>query len=100
MPEVGNMPLPKTVLRTGVTDMVRISDARMSGTAFGTVVLHVNGAFHSDEGLGTAERVRRRLPSAKVVVVSAVPVANPQQANGEEHKAKGDYILLARAPRK
>jgi hypothetical protein len=29
-----------------------------------------------------------------------VPVANPQQANGEEHKAKGDYILLARAPRK
>jgi uncharacterized iron-regulated protein len=66
----------------------------------GTVVLHVNGAFHSDEGLGTAERVRRRLPSAKVVVVSAVPVANPQQANGEEHKAKGDYILLARAPRK
>jgi uncharacterized iron-regulated protein len=66
----------------------------------GTVVLHVNGAFHSDEGLGTAERVRRRLPSAKVVVVSAVPVANPQQANGEEHKGKGDYILLARAPRK
>ena len=41
MPEVGNMPLPKKVLRTGVTDMVRISDARMSGTAFGTVVLHV-----------------------------------------------------------
>ena len=35
------MPLPKKVLRAGVTDMVRISDARMSGTAFGTVVLHV-----------------------------------------------------------
>jgi dihydroxy-acid dehydratase len=41
MPEVGNFPLPKKVLRTGVTDMVRVSDARMSGTAFGTVVLHV-----------------------------------------------------------
>lgn len=40
MPEVGNMELPKKVLATGVTDMVRISDARMSGTAFGTVVLH------------------------------------------------------------
>ena len=40
MAEVGNMTLPKKVLETGVTDMVRISDARMSGTAYGTVVLH------------------------------------------------------------
>jgi dihydroxy-acid dehydratase len=41
MPEVGNMPLPPKILREGVSDMVRISDARMSGTAYGTVVLHV-----------------------------------------------------------
>jgi len=41
MPEVGNMALPKKILEQGVTDMVRISDGRMSGTAFGTVVLHV-----------------------------------------------------------
>ncbi|MFJ8816477.1 IlvD/Edd family dehydratase [Amycolatopsis thermoflava] len=41
MPEVGNLPLPKRVLARGTTDMVRISDARMSGTAYGTVVLHV-----------------------------------------------------------
>ena len=41
MPEVGNFVLPTKLLRRGVTDMVRISDARMSGTAFGTVVLHV-----------------------------------------------------------
>ena len=40
MPEVGNMALPKKLLEAGVRDMVRISDARMSGTAFGTVVLH------------------------------------------------------------
>jgi dihydroxy-acid dehydratase len=40
MPEVGNMPLPAKLLREGVTDMVRISDARMSGTAYGTTVLH------------------------------------------------------------
>ncbi|MFB7893574.1 IlvD/Edd family dehydratase [Microbacterium sp. NPDC056044] len=40
MPEVGNMPLPKKLLEQGVRDMVRISDARMSGTAYGTVVLH------------------------------------------------------------
>jgi L-arabonate dehydrase len=42
MAEVGNMPLPAKVLQKGVTDMVRISDARMSGTAYGTVVLHTS----------------------------------------------------------
>jgi dihydroxy-acid dehydratase len=41
MPEVGNMPIPRKLLEQGVRDMVRISDARMSGTAYGTVVLHV-----------------------------------------------------------
>ncbi len=41
MPEVGNMPLPRKLLEKGVRDMVRISDARMSGTAYGTVILHV-----------------------------------------------------------
>jgi len=41
MAEVGNMPLPPKLLKRGITDMVRISDARMSGTAYGTVVLHV-----------------------------------------------------------
>jgi len=48
MPEVGNMPLPRKLLERGVKDMLRISDARMSGTAFGTVVLHV--APESDAG--------------------------------------------------
>ena len=42
MAEVGNMPIPPKLLRRGVTDIVRISDARMSGTAYGTVVLHVS----------------------------------------------------------
>ncbi len=41
MPEWGQLPIPKRLLEEGVTDMVRVSDARMSGTAFGTVVLHV-----------------------------------------------------------
>jgi dihydroxy-acid dehydratase len=41
MPEVGNLQLPRKLLERGITDMVRISDARMSGTSYGTVVLHV-----------------------------------------------------------
>ncbi len=42
MAEVGNMPLPPKLLKKGITDMVRVSDARMSGTAYGTVVLHTS----------------------------------------------------------
>jgi dihydroxy-acid dehydratase len=42
MPEVGNMALPKKLLEKGISDMVRISDARMSGTAYGTVLLHAS----------------------------------------------------------
>jgi dihydroxy-acid dehydratase len=42
MPEVGNLELPEKLIKKGVTDMVRISDARMSGTAYGTVVLHIS----------------------------------------------------------
>jgi dihydroxy-acid dehydratase len=42
MPEYGNLPIPAKLLKRGVTDMVRISDARMSGTSYGTVLLHVS----------------------------------------------------------
>jgi len=42
MPEVGNMPIPRVLVEQGVRDMVRVSDARMSGTAYGTVILHVS----------------------------------------------------------
>jgi dihydroxy-acid dehydratase len=55
MPEVGNMPLPQKLLEQGVTDMVRISDARMSGTAFGTVVLHVSPETSVGGPLGFVE---------------------------------------------
>jgi dihydroxy-acid dehydratase len=41
MPEAGYIPIPRKLARAGVKDMVRISDGRMSGTAFGTIVLHV-----------------------------------------------------------
>jgi L-arabonate dehydrase len=55
MPEVGNMGLPPKLLQRGVTDMVRISDARMSGTAYGTVVLHVCPEAAAGGPLGLVE---------------------------------------------
>ena len=48
MPEVGNMPLPKKILEQGIRDMVRISDGRMSGTAYGTIILHVSPEAAAD----------------------------------------------------
>jgi len=64
----------------------------------GALVLHVNGAFHSDRGLGTASRVKRRDPSARLLVVSAVPVADPATADLSDLAARGDYLILTRRP--
>jgi dihydroxy-acid dehydratase len=55
MPEVGNMALPSKLLAQGVRDMVRVSDARMSGTAFGTVILHVSPEAHAGGVLALVE---------------------------------------------
>jgi len=55
MPEVANMPLPKKLLEQGVRDMVRICDGRMSGTAYGTVVLHVTPEAAAGGALGIVE---------------------------------------------
>ncbi|HTC93063.1 MAG TPA: IlvD/Edd family dehydratase [Terriglobales bacterium] len=55
MPETGNMPLPPKILKQGITDMIRISDARMSGTAYGTVVLHVSPEAAAGGALGIVQ---------------------------------------------
>jgi hypothetical protein len=64
------------------------------------LVLHVDGAFHSDYGLGTVERARRRVPNATVVVISAVPVPDLSTANPGTHKSRGDFIVFTLAPDK
>ena len=61
MPEVGNMPIPAKLVRQRVRDMVRISDARMSGTAYGTVILHVSPEANAGGNLAlvqTGDRIR------------------------------------------
>jgi uncharacterized iron-regulated protein len=63
----------------------------------GQLVLHIDGAFHSDGGLGTAARVLRRAPQTKQIVLSAVPIADLAKAEGAPHAPKGDYILFTRA---
>ncbi len=69
MPEAGYLPIPKKLARQGVKDMVRISDARMSGTAFGTVVLHVTPEAADGGPLAlvrTGDRIRLSAASKRV----------------------------------
>ena len=95
MPEVANMPLPKKLLAQGVRDMVRICDGRMSGTAYGTVVLHVSPEAAVGGPLGlvetgdyiilnvaqrrldldiSADELAKRVPSKELTAWFAAPV--------------------------
>src|SRR5262245_7764357 len=72
MPEAGYLPIPKKLAQSGVKDMVRISDARMSGTAFGTVVLHVTPDAASGGALGvvkSGDRVRLSVKERRLEVL-------------------------------
>ena len=69
MPEAGYLPIPKKLASKGLKDMVRVSDARMSGTAFGTIVLHVTPDAASGGLLGlarTGDRIRLSVKSRRI----------------------------------
>ena len=71
MPEAGYLPIPKKLARDGVTDMVRVSDARMSGTAFGTVILHLSPEAAAGGPLAriaTGDRVTLDVPDRRLDV--------------------------------
>jgi uncharacterized iron-regulated protein len=69
-----------------------------TGAPARALVVHVNGAFHSDYGLGTAERVKRRLPGKRVVVVSFVPVRDLDGVDGKPQRTLADFIVFTLAP--
>jgi len=70
-----------------------------AAAAHSTLVVHANGAFHSDYRLGTADRARRRMaPNAKHIVVSFVPVADLDAADGKPLRKIGDYVVFTLRP--
>jgi len=72
MPEAGYLPIPKKLAQRGIKDMIRISDARMSGTAFGTIVLHVTPDAASGGPLGllrTGDRIRLSVKRRRIEVL-------------------------------
>jgi dihydroxy-acid dehydratase len=95
MPEAGYLPIPKKLAAQGVKDMVRVSDARMSGTAFGTIVLHITPDSASGGPLGLVrdgDRIRLSVASRSIDLVvdpeelsrrrAAMPALRPLPARG------------------
>ena len=107
MAEVGNMGLPSKLLKKGVRDMVRLSDARMSGTAFGTVVLHIAPeaaaggplALVHDGDMIELDVAERRLhldvPDAELASRRARWAPPPAEATGGYQKLYVDHVLQA-----
>ncbi|AEI82401.1 dihydroxy-acid dehydratase IlvD (plasmid) [Cupriavidus necator N-1] len=85
MPEAGYIPIPKKLARLGVKDMVRISDGRMSGTAFGTIVLHVTPEAAVGGPLAyiqNGDRIRLSVKSREISVL----ISNEELENRRQHK--------------
>jgi uncharacterized iron-regulated protein len=70
------------------------SIARALAQAPDAIVLHFTGAFHSDFGHGTVERVRRRIPAVGVAIVSTVKVTDPTRVEPAEYSSRADYVLF------
>ncbi len=62
----------------------------------GAIVVHYDGAFHSDYGLGAVERARRRAPEARTLVISAIPVASLDSLPVDAHRTRADYLVFTR----
>lgn len=99
MPEVGNMPIPKALAEKGIRDMVRISDARMSGTAFGTVVLHTSPESQVGGPLSlvqTGDRIRMDVPRGILDLLVSEEELNRRRENWkpEEPRYHRGYAKL------
>ncbi|WP_171205119.1 IlvD/Edd family dehydratase [Ruegeria sp. HKCCA0235A] len=107
MPEVGNMPIPAKLVKEGVRDMIRISDARMSGTAYGTVILHVSPEAQAGGTLAlvkTGDRIRVSASSGELELLVDENELNARRAawqSDDPHYTRGyaklyvDHVLQA-----
>jgi len=107
MPEAGYLPIPRKLAQAGVKDMVRVSDARMSGTAFGTIVLHVAPESAAGGPLAlvrNGDRLRLSVRERRIDLLvdedelarrrAALPVPAPRAARGYA-KLYQDHVLQA-----
>jgi dihydroxy-acid dehydratase len=98
MPEAGYLPIPAKLARAGIKDMVRISDARMSGTAFGTIILHVSPEAAVGGPLGlirTGDEIRLSVKERRIdAMVSAQDLDNRRRDLRPAQRAERGYAKL------
>lgn len=81
-------------------ESIAAAHGRAARAGQGAIVLHFNGAFHTDMGHGTAARARRRMPGARTLVVTAVPVDDVVRADVARFADRADYVILTPKPPK
>lgn len=98
MPEAGYLPIPKKLLQRGVRDMVRISDARMSGTAFGTIVLHISPEAAVGGPLAivrSGDRIRLSVSAKRIdLLLSEAEIADRLEGHQPEKLTARGYRAL------
>jgi uncharacterized iron-regulated protein len=87
-PQPDSQTVPQTDIQNGSNSAVRVNP----------LVVHFNGAFHSDYRLGAAARTVRRLPKSNVKVISVIAVENLDAINPDEYRKRGDYIIFTLKP--
>ncbi len=102
MPEVGNLSIPKALVKKGLRDMVRVSDARMSGTSFGTVVLHVSPEAADGGPLALAETgdiITLNVTERRIDLEVAAEVLKERQSRWArpDYKGESGYVSLYRS---
>jgi dihydroxy-acid dehydratase len=100
MPEAGYLPIPQKLARAGVKDMVRMSDCRMSGTAFGTIVLHITPEAAAGGPLGLVEsgdRIRLSVKERRLDLLVASDVLERRRTawHPPEKPARGWDRIIA-----
>ncbi len=102
MPEVGNLSIPKALVKKGLRDMVRVSDARMSGTSFGTVVLHVSPEAADGGPLAlveTGDIITLNVTERRIDLEVAAEVLKERQSRWArpDYKGESGYVSLYRS---
>ena len=102
MPEAGLIPIPKKLARQGVKDMVRISDGRMSGTASGTIVLHVTPESYEKGPLAivqNGDQIKLDVPNRKIDLLISEEEINKRISLLSDDKIKSCLLYTSPSPR-
>ena len=96
MAGAGPMTPAQLAARTGTAERYVTEWLAQQAAGRNAIVVHYDGAFHSDYSQGTVDRVRRRAPGARLAVISAIPVGDPSTATLADHAGRADFLVFTK----